>query len=60
MKEGVTPYPVGQIKEFPTVAHDVHESIFKSYHILRYVLKMVERGDSKESIREIADYLMEQ
>jgi len=41
----------------PTVNDKVHESIFRSYHILEYVLIMVERGDSKDTIMEVVKLL---
>ena len=54
-----------QIKKLPVSYSDgdfensgrVHESIFKSYHILEQVLKLVERGVDKETIKEIVEYL---
>lgn len=46
-----------QIQEMTTVINTVHESCYKSYHILEHVLKMVERGDSKETILEMVQLL---
>lgn len=36
---------------------DTHESIFRSYHILNKVIEMIDRGDSKETIFEVIDFL---
>lgn len=41
----------------PTCLKNLHESCYRSYHILNHVLTMVERGDSKETIFEVADFL---
>lgn len=35
----------------------IHESVFKSFHILEYVMILVERGVDKETIKEIVDHL---
>lgn len=51
---------IKSIKNMPSTykkGEKVHESIFKSYHILEYVLKLVERGVDKETIKEIVEYL---
>jgi len=45
------------IKELPNTINNIHESCFRSYHILSQVLEMIERGDSKETISEIVEYL---
>lgn len=50
---------IERILSQPTVYENVHESIFRSYHILDKVMEMIERGDSKESIKEIVAYLKE-
>ena len=50
---------LSEIKKMPTVFNNVHDSIYRHYHILNYVLGMVERGDSKETIKEVAEYLKE-
>ena len=42
---------------FPTVLNNTHESCYRSYHILKVVLEMVKRGDSKESIEEVSELL---
>ena len=41
----------------PTVNSNIHESVFKSYHVLAKVLEMIERGDSKETIQEVVSML---
>ena len=46
-----------QIK--PTCLENIHESCFRSYSILDKVLEMMERGDSKESIFEVVEFLNE-
>ena len=46
-----------QIK--PTCLENIHESCFRSYSILDKVLEMVKRGDSKESIFEVVEFLNE-
>jgi hypothetical protein len=48
---------LASIKERPTVIDNNHESLYRSYHILDYVLKLVERDDSKDTIFEVVDYL---
>jgi len=46
-----------EITEQPTVLNNTHESCYRIYHILNQVLEMMDRGDSKESINEVVDYL---
>lgn len=50
---------LNEIQKTPTTLNNVHESAFRSYHILDQVLTMVERGDSKEMILEVTDMLRE-
>ena len=47
------------IAEIPQVNEKVHESIFRAYYILEHILIMVNRGDSKETINEVAELLNE-
>lgn len=47
------------IYSMPLVLDNIHESSFRSYHILEKVLGMVDRGDSKEAIVEVANFLKE-
>lgn len=44
-------------KELPTILSGIDECSFRSYHILQKVIQMVARGDTRETIIEIADYL---
>ena len=48
-----------EIQMKPTCLEKIHESCFRSYSILEQVLIMVERGDSKETIFEVVDFLKE-
>lgn len=48
-----------QIQKMPTVLNNIHESCFRSTHILTQVLNMIDRGDSKETIHEVVDFLFE-
>jgi hypothetical protein len=54
---------IKEIKEMPTVVDDVHESVYRSYHILQFVREHLCRlklpGDTKLLI-EVIDYLSEQ
>jgi hypothetical protein len=45
-----------EIINLPTVVNNTHESVYRSYHILRKVLEMIERGDSKETIFEFVEF----
>jgi hypothetical protein len=45
------------ISRFPIVYKGVHESIFRSYHILKQVKTMIERGDSAKTIIEAIDVM---
>ena len=45
------------IKKQPTSIEKVHESCYRSFHILNNVLGMIERGDSKETIFEVVEHL---
>jgi len=51
---------IKEIAEMPTTFNNVHESIYRSYHILNLVLEMIERGDSKETINLTVGYLKQQ
>ena len=46
-----------EILQRPTTIDNVHESCFRSYSILEQVLIMVGRGDSRETIEEVAEML---
>jgi hypothetical protein len=41
----------------PTVIDNNHESLFRCNSILDYVLKMIKRGDSKETIIDTVEFL---
>lgn len=47
-----------EVVKFPTAINNFHESCFRVYWVLEQVMEMVERGDSKESIKQIHEYLM--
>lgn len=51
---------ISSILEKPTIIDKNHESLYKSYHILNYVLDMVQRGDSKDTILEVVAMLRHQ
>jgi hypothetical protein len=46
-----------EIQMMPTVIDKTHESCYQSYHILIYVLEMVKRGDSAETIFDLVEML---
>lgn len=46
-----------EIQNMPTSIDKIHESCYRSYHILVKVLEMVNRGDSKETITEVVEML---
>lgn len=46
-----------EILELPQTIDNVHESCYRSFHILRKVVEMVNRGDSKETINEMVELL---
>ena len=48
-----------QIQAMPTTLEKIHESCFRSYNILKQVMIMVERGDTKETIFEVVEFLQE-
>ncbi len=48
-----------KIIEMPTTFKNIHESCFRSYHILKKVLYMIERGDSQQTIFEVVEFLSE-
>jgi hypothetical protein len=50
---------ITEILKFPTLIDNNHESLYRSYHILNLVLKMIERGDSKETIFETVEFIKE-
>mgnify|MGYP003992917859 FL=1 len=48
-----------QIQAMPTTLEKIHESCFRSYDILKQVMIMVERGDTKQTIFEVVEFLQE-
>lgn len=46
-----------EISKYPTVHERVHESIFRSYHILNKVKEMISRGDSQQTISEAIELM---
>lgn len=50
---------IEEIKKMPTVLEEIktHESVLRSYHIVIKIMEMVDRGDSKETIKEIVEFL---
>ena len=46
------------IQNKPTVVDDMHQSVFRSHAVLNYIMKMVKRGDSKETIEDVYFSLM--
>jgi len=45
------------IKNYPTLYDNIHESLFKSYQILQIVKEMIKRWDSIQTIEEIIEFL---
>lgn len=43
----------------PQVFRNVHESTYRAYHILGFIMQMVERGDSPETIKQMHEFLMQ-
>lgn len=53
----VVQHEIDRIRSMPVVVNTVHESVYKYYHILEYIKKMLERGDSNETILDILSLL---
>jgi hypothetical protein len=47
---------ITDITDKPQIIDKVHESCYRTYHILNYVMIMLSRGDSKETIKEVVDF----
>ena len=47
-----------KIIESPTVVNNIHESCYRCYHILKLVIEMSGRGDSKETIEDTVSFFM--
>jgi len=41
----------------PKIRNNVHESVYRSYHIIEYIKEMIKRGDSKETMLEIIEFM---
>ena len=50
---------IKEIKEMPTTLEGVSETVMRSYGILYQVLLMTSRGDSKETIIELVEFLQD-
>lgn len=50
---------IQEIKDFPTSIGNTHESVLQSYQLLKKVKEMVERGDSRETILEVIEFVTE-
>lgn len=50
---------LNEIQNQPTILEQIHESCFRSYHILDKVLEMIQRGDSTYTIFEVVKFLKE-
>jgi len=48
---------IDEIKKMSTVHVNNHESIYKAYQTLQKVKEMLVRGDSKETILEIIEFI---
>ena len=44
---------IEELKNYPTVIDNNHESLYRSYQLMEKVITMLERGDSTETIFEI-------
>ena len=41
---------IERIQRLPNTIGDIHESCYKSFHVMNLISTMLERGDSKETI----------
>ena len=48
------------ILKAPTKIETIHQSVFRDSHVLTYIIKMVDRGDSKETIKDTYYFLTSQ
>ena len=46
-----------EISKMPTSIDDVHESMYRSYQLLEYVLMMIEAGDSFGTIHDLVEFI---
>jgi len=54
---GVNPERISQVIKMQTTRGNVHESCYQSFSLLEYVIEMLERGDSHETILGIINYI---
>ncbi len=47
-----------KIEELPITKNEVHQSELRSTAVLQYVLEMIQRGDSKETIFQTVAHLL--
>ena len=48
---------IKEILKQPTVIDNNHSSLYREYHILEYIMEMVQRDDSKETINDMYIFL---
>lgn len=48
-----------EISKYPTVIDNNHESLYRSYQLLQYIIAMVSRDDSKETILDVYNNVWE-
>ena len=46
-------YNIAEIIEMPTVVNGVHESVFRSYHTLAFVERLLDDGAGVDVVRNI-------
>lgn len=46
---------IREIAAMPTVHNNVHESVYRSYHILAYVEDLLRRGTPGDVVRDLLD-----
>ncbi len=50
---------LSETKQLPEVYQNIHQSIYKSHHVLKLVKDMLMRGDSSETILLVIEFLNE-
>lgn len=50
---------ISMIAKMPTKIDNIHQSCYRSDRILRYVMDMIERGDSAQTICDVVEYLQD-
>lgn len=46
------------MRAMPAVRDNVHESVYRAYHVLDYVRRMISRGDSVDTIDEFLRWVL--